>query len=547
MWLFSLSFVFPSLIVCQLLQTCSFILTIGELSSELIINSHKDGTRIALVENKELVEFHFENGKSEFNVGDLYLGTVKKVVPGLNAAFIDVGYEKDAFLHYFDLGPRIRSLNRYVKNVQNKKDISQKLSGFKFEPEIDKHGKITQVLSKNQKMMVQIAKEPISTKGPRLSCEISLPGRYIVLVPFSNVVSVSRKIPDAEERRRLKRLIESIRPENFGIIIRTVARGKDVRELDKDLRTLVDQWQLMAKNLKKAKPRDLILGETSRAQSLIRDMMNENFDSVIVDDKGIYEEVKNFIAKIAPDKEKIVKHHSSKSKLFETKGIEKQLKALFGVSVSLPDGGYLIIEHTEALHVIDVNSGNKSNQESDQEATALNVNLQAVHEMARQLRLRDMGGIIVVDFIDMKSAENRKKIYDKMKEELKKDKAKSVILPLSKFGLMQITRQRVRPELTIKTTEVCPSCNGTGKIEASINIADVIDRNIEHILTKQNEKGLTIHLHPYLYSYFTKGLISIRAKWFFKYKKWIKLTKDTSMGMVKFAITNKNGEEIETL
>ncbi|MCP4521963.1 MAG: Rne/Rng family ribonuclease [Cytophagales bacterium] len=517
------------------------------MNNELIVSTGKKGVRIALMKDKDLIEYHVENQEASYTVGDLYLGVVKKVVPGLNAAFVDVGYEKDAFLHYLDLGPKIRSLNKYTKGLLTGKEIPAKLSNFEFEPEIDKLGKISQVLTKNQKMMVQIAKEPISTKGPRLSCEISLAGRYIVLVPFSNTVSVSRKINDAEERRRLKRLILSIKPEGFGVIIRTVAQNKDVAELNKDLRGLVAKWEQANANIPNTKPKEKILGEVSRVSAMVRDLLNESFDSIVVDDEIVYDEIKRYVQEIAPDKEKIVKLYNSKTKLFESKGIERQLKSLFGKSVSVAGGGYLIIEHTEALHVIDVNSGNKSNIETDQESNALHVNLQAVKEIARQLRLRDMGGIVVCDFIDMRKAENRKLVYDTMKAEMKKDKAKSVILPLSKFGLMQITRQRVRPEMNITTGEVCPHCNGTGKISASIMVADAIENNIDYIFTKQNEQKITLILHPYLSAYFTKGMISLRLKWFFKYKKWIKIQTDSSLSLTTFVIKNSVGEKIELL
>ncbi len=515
------------------------------MNNELYINVGEEGTRIALLQNKDLVEYHFEGSGGGYTVGDLYLGTVQKVVPGLNAAFVDVGYEKDAFLHYLDLGPQFRSLTKYTKNVLNKKSTDYKLSDFELDSDIDKLGKISQVLTRNQKVLVQIAKEPISSKGPRLSCDMSIAGRFIVLVPFTNTVNVSRKIADAEERKRLKRIISSIKPENFGVIIRTVASGKETAELDRDLQTCLEKWQVANKNLRKAAPPEKVLGEMNKVASIFRDMLNESFDSIVIDGKDEYEEAKAYISEIAPDKIKILKHHAGKTKLFEVSGIEKQIKSLFGKSVSLVGGGYLIIEHTEALHVIDVNSGNKSNNEKDQENTALNVNLESVREIARQLRLRDMGGIIVCDFIDMKDADNRKLIYDKMKEELKKDKAKSVVLPLSKFGLMQITRQRVRPELEVVTGEVCPTCMGTGKIGASISIASEIENNIDYILAKQNQKGLYIHLHPYLHSYFTKGLISKRFKWFIKYKKWVRLISDTSLAITEFEITDKNKDAIE--
>ncbi|MEH0158526.1 Rne/Rng family ribonuclease [Limibacter armeniacum] len=517
------------------------------MSNELIINSTQNGGRIALLRDKSLVELHYDSEDSKFQVGDIYLGVVRKVVPGLNAAFIDIGYDKDAFLHYLDLGPRIRSLQKFIKLAQGKhhKHVGYKLGDFRMEPEIDKLGKINEVFKQNQRVLVQVVKEPISTKGPRLSCELSIAGRYLVLVPFSNSINISKKITDASERKRLMRLISSIKPENFGVIIRTVAEGKDVAELDRDLRDLIEKWKRGVELLKTAKPRQKVIGEMSRATSMLRDILNESFDSITVDDSEAFEEIKKFIKTIAPDKEKIVKHYTGKAKIFEQFGIEKQLKTLFGQTVSLPSGGYLVIEHTEALHVIDVNSGNKSNAETDQETTAFNVNLEAASEIARQLRLRDMGGIIVIDFIDMKKAEHRKAVYDHMKKEMKSDRSKYTVLPLSKFGLMQITRQRVRPELNIKTQEKCPTCNGTGKITASIMISDQIESDVEYILGKQNEKNVTLYLHPYLYSYFMVGIPSKRMKWFMKYFKWVKLVQDSSLGISEYRFVNHLNEVIE--
>lgn len=515
------------------------------MSNELIISATQDGCRIALLKDKTLVEFHQESEGSKFTVGDIYLGTVKKVVPGLNAAFIDVGYDKDAFLHYLDLGPQFSSLQKFTKLVRSKKMNGGRLDKFNSEPDIDKHGKIIQQLSKSQLIPVQIVKEPISTKGPRLSCELSLAGRYLVLVPFSNAVSVSKKITSSEERKRLLRLIQSIKPEKFGVIIRTVAENKEVAELDRDLRNLVKTWEEGMTRLPNAQPRDKIIGELDKTSSILRDLLNESFDNVHVDDKKMYDEVKAYIKTIAPDKEKIVKLYHGKAKIYEHYGIEKQIKSAFGTTVSLRTGGYLIIEHTEALHVIDVNSGNKSNREENQETTALSVNVEAAKEIARQLRLRDMGGIIVIDFIDMKSIDNKKLIYKVMKEEMMDDKAKSTVLPLSKFGLMQITRERVRPQMNIITKETCPTCNGTGKITASILTSDLIEKNIEHLLVKQNEKNLVLAVHPYLNAFFTSGLISRRMKWYFKYKRWVTVVIDTSLAVTEYKFLNKEGEEIE--
>lgn len=515
------------------------------MSNELIINSTQDGERIALLQDKRLVEYHFERKDTNYIVGDIFLGTVKKVMPGLNAAFIDIGYQKDAFLHYHDLGANIKTLNKFVKVAQTQKNATPKLNQLKFEPEIDKLGKIADVLKKGQQLLVQIVKEPISTKGPRLSCEISLAGRYLVLVPFSNTVSVSKKIVSKEERTRLKRLITSIKPENFGVIIRTVAEGREVAELDRDMRNMLDNWEKGFNSLKTAKPCDKIIGELGRSSSILRDLLNESFDNIIVDDDQLYDEIKTYIGSIAPDKMKILKQYTGKTKTFEHFNIEKQLKAAFGKTVTIPGGGYLVIEHTEALHVVDVNSGNKSNTEADQEATAVHVNMMAAKEVARQLRLRDIGGIIVIDFIDMKSPESRQRVFEVVKEELKNDRSKSTVLPISKFGLMQITRQRVRPEQNIITGEVCPTCNGTGKITASILVTDEIETAVDDLLTSHNHKSLTLFVHPFVYDHYTKGFYSKQMQWFFKYFKWISLVKDTSLGITDFKVMDDRGEEIE--
>jgi len=515
------------------------------VSTELVINSTQEGCRIALLKDKNLVEFHYDEDGTQFKVGDIFLGKVRKVVPGLNAAFIHLGYEKDAFLHYLDLGPQIRSLQKFTKLTLSGKNISRRLSRFRMEPDIDKFGKVSQVLSRNQQILVQVVKEPISTKGPRLSCELSLAGRYIVLVPFSNAVSISKRITSSEERKRLTRLLSSIKPENFGIIIRTAAQGIEVADLDSDLRNLVKSWEEGMKTLKNARPPQKVIGEVSKTSALLRDIMNASFDNITIDDKPIFEEVKSYIKTIAPKKQKIVKLYQGKAKVFESFGIEKQLKSLFGTTVSVPGGGYIIIEHTEALHVIDVNSGNKSVREEDQEATATSVNIEAAKEIARQLRLRDMGGIIVVDFIDMRRAENKKKIFSIMKEEMKSDRSKFTILPLSKFGLMQITRQRVRPELNIATIETCPTCHGSGKISASILVSDQIEKQLEHLLMKQNEGKITLTVHPFLYAFFTNGIFSARVKWWLKYHRWVSLQKDSSLGITDFKFHNKTGEEIK--
>lgn len=515
------------------------------MNKELIVNSGPSEVEIALLEDKSLVELHNEKSKAGFAVGDVYLGKVRKIMPGLNAAFVDVGYEKDAFLHYLDLGPQVQSLNKLTRLALQNKLRSLTLSDFKLEKDIEKTGKITGVLTSGQQILVQVAKEPISTKGPRVSSELSFAGRYLVLVPFSNRISVSQRIKSAEEKSRLKRLISSIKPNNFGVIIRTVAENKKVAELDSDLKDLVKKWENSVKKLSHAKPHQKIVSELDRTSAILRDILSESFNNIYINDPILFEDTKNYIKSIAPDKVNIVKQYKGKAPIFEHFGVDKQIKNSFGKTVTIRSGIYLIIEHTEALHVIDINSGHRVNKENSQEENALAVNIESAIELARQLRLRDMGGIIVIDFIDMKSAANRRKLFQVMKEEMSKDRAKHTILPPSKFGLVQITRQRVRPEMNLKNVEKCPACDGSGEIKPSILYIDDLENNLKYLIQEQNEKNLSIALHPFLYAYLTKGLFSRRFQWYRKYKRWIKLKPMASYHFLEYHFFNKNNDEIK--
>jgi ribonuclease G len=514
------------------------------VSKELIIDTSSSDVNIALIEDKKLVELNKEKSNPKFAVGDIYLGKVKKLMPGLNAAFVDVGYEKDAFLHYLDLGPQVRSLHRYLEAFTNRKGKIPSFQKFKRERDIDKEGTITDVLVQGQLVMVQISKEPISTKGPRLTSEISIAGRNLVLMPFHDKVSVSQKIQSVEERNRLKTLIQSIKPHNYGIIVRTVAEGKKVKDLDTELKGLVRKWENAFENLKGIRPPYLFIGEINRTSAILRDILNVSFNSITVDDDVIFREIKEYISTIAPEKEKIVKLHKSQVPIFEHYGVEKQIKSSFGKTVSFKNGAYLIIEHTEALHVIDVNSGNRSKTVTNQETNAFETNLAAADEIARQLRLRDMGGIIVVDFIDMQSTDHKLKVNERIKQAMENDRAKHSILPLSKFGLMQITRQRVRPEMHISTTEKCPTCNGSGEISPSILFVDKIESQIETLLAKTKHKLLVIRLHPYVAAYLKKGLFPLSLRWRFQFKTRIKVVSISSYDFLEYHIFDSKGEEI---
>jgi ribonuclease G len=515
------------------------------VNKELIIDASPAEVNIALLEDKILVELNKEKSNTGFAVGDIYLGRVRKIMPGLNAAFVDVGHEKDAFLHYLDLGPQVLSLNKLARLILQGRSKIPSMAEFIPEKEIEKTGKITGVLTAGQQILVQIAKEPISTKGPRVSSELSFAGRYLVLVPFSNRISVSQRIKSAEERNRLKRLIQSIKPANFGVIIRTIAEHKKVADLDNDLKNLVEKWNNLVNRLSHAKPPQKIISEIDRTSVILRDVLNESFNNIIVNDQNLYEDTKNFIRSIAPEKINIVKFYKGKLPIFENFGIDKQIKNSFGKIVTIRSGIYLIIEHTEALHVIDINSGHRVNKEASQEENALAVNLEGASELSRQLRLRDMGGIIVIDFIDMKSAVNRRRLFQKLKEEMSKDRAKHTILPPSKFGLVQITRQRVRPEMNVEIVEKCPTCNGSGEIKPSILFIDELENNLRYLIQDQNEKNLTLILHPFLFSFLTKGINSRQFKWYLKYKTWIKIKSNNTYHFLEYHFFNKNNDEIK--
>lgn len=516
------------------------------MNQELIINSTPNEVVIALLHDKRLVELHREKNNSKFSVGDIYFGRAKKVMTGLNAAFVDVGYEKDAFLHYLDLGPQAQSLIKYVEGVKNGKQSVSNLMYFKNQPEIKKDGKINEIVKSGQNLLVQVAKEPISAKGPRITTEISLAGRYLVLIPFSDKISVSSKIKNYEEKSRLKELMQSIKPKNFGVIVRTVAESKSVSDLESDLNELVKRWEECFSALKTSQPPMRVLGEADRTNVILRDFLNASFNAIHVSDVAVYEDLKSYIKTISPDKVEILKHYSGKLPIFDAYGIEKQIKSLFGKTVHMKSGAYLVVEHTEALHVFDVNSGNRAKSDNSQEENALEVNLEAAVEVARQLRLRDMGGIIVVDFIDMHNAENRKLLYDKLKEEMKSDRAKHNILPPSKFGLIQITRQRLRPEVNIEVLETCPGCGGTGKVQPSILFVDQIDNTLRYILKEQNQKKITLNIHPYIEAYIKKGgfLRSHQWKWYFEHKQWVKVQAVSGQGIMEFKFFNKDMEEI---
>ena len=514
------------------------------VTRDLVINSHASEVDIALLEDNSLVELHRDKTNNQFAVGDVYLGRVKKILPGLNAAFVDVGYPKEAFLHYLDLGLQANSLIKYKKAVVGGDDVP--MDKFKLEPDLPKNGKIGDLLNVGDLLPVQIAKEPIHTKGPRITAEVSFAGRYLVLVPFSNRISVSQKIRSSEERNRLRRLIQSIKPANYGVIIRTVAEGKKVADLDADLRSLISKWEQCIIEMKKMTTFGRMVSEMDQTSVMLRDLLNESFNNIHVNDEKLYEEIQKNIQTFAPQKVDIVQLYKGKEPIFDYFNVTKQIKGFFGKIVTIRNGVYLVIEHTEAMHVIDVNSGHRVNKENSQEDNAFQVNIEAAKEIARQLRLRDMGGIIIVDFIDMHEAKHRKDLFDALVEAMSHDRAKHTILPPTKFGLIQITRQRVRPETEVQVQEKCPVCAGEGKIRPAILFIDEIENHLKYLMVDQNENHLTLQVHPFIYAYLSlDGLFSIRRKWMKKYGKKFKVQSMPEFHVLQYNFQNANGDDIK--
>lgn len=515
------------------------------MKRSLIIQSSSQGLDIALLEDDRVVEFHQDVINKEYLVGDVYLGKVKKVIPGLNAAFIDIGFEKSAFLHYHDLGFNFLNLNEFLKYIdQNKLGKDEYIKTFR-QPLIRKSGEIKELLKPEQQVAVQIIKEPISTKGHRVSSEISLAGRYLVLIPFGRDISVSKRIRDSKERKRLIGIFKETLPPHFGLIVRTAAEGKQSHLLQNDLTNIISRWKILVDNLKNRQSK--LLGEYSKTTSLLRDLLNDSFDSIIVNDRPTYNQLIDYLDSISSDQKRIVKFHKDKTPPFEVYNVDKQLKSLFGRIINLGKGAYLVADKTEAMHVYDINSGSKLAKDSEREDNVLNINMEAAMEVARQLRLRDIGGLIAIDFIDMRSHANQKAVYERMKELMRADKAQHSILPVSRFGIMEITRERVKPAIEIESNETCPVCKGTGETRPSILIIDEIETAINYISSELKERYVKIRVHPFIRTHLIHGLFSIRIKWMIKYKLWISVSASQSIQLIEFQILNKEGKSLEEI
>ena len=516
------------------------------MTSEVIIDVQPKEISIALLEDKNLVEYQSEPRSVSFAVGNIYVAKVKKLMPGLNACFVEVGHEREGFLHYLDLGTQFSSYEKYLKQVMSDRKTLYPIQKATHLPDLPKDGSVQNTLKVGQEVLVQVVKEPISTKGPRLTCDLSFAGRYLVLIPFNDKVSVSSKIKKGEERTRLKQLIQSIKPKNFGVIVRTVAEGKRAAELDSELKILYKRWEDAIIKVQKTTERPLMVyEEESRTVALLRDLFNPTYDGIYVNDATVFQQIRDYVGLIAPEKVGIVKQYTGTVPIFDNFGVTKQVKSGFGKTVNFKRGAYLIIEHTEAMHVVDVNSGPRVKKDNDQEANALETNLGAADELARQLRLRDMGGIIIVDFIDMNKAEDRQLLYERMCKNMQTDRARHNILPLSKFGLMQITRQRIRPAMDVQVEETCPTCFGKGKIKSSILFTDQLESKIDNLVNKIGITKFYLHVHPYVAAYINQGFISLKRRWQMKYGMGVRIVPSQKLAFLQYEFYDQDRQFID--
>lgn len=517
------------------------------MTQEVVIDAlSQDQLTIALLEDGRLAEYQRESKNLSYAVGDIYLARVKKLMPGLNAAFIDVGHEKEGFLHYQDLGIQYPVLAKFVKQQISDRKHLIPMDKVELGDTLPKDDTIDHYLTVGQEILVQVSKEAISTKGPRLTCDISLPGRFMVLCPFMDKVSVSAKIKSSEEKVRLREIVKSLLPKGFGVIVRTSAMGVSTDELSKELTALVGRWTDAMTVLQKGKMPSLCYEETGRAVALLRDIFNPSFQNIWVNDPATFTQIREYVKLIAPEKADVVHLYDEMQPILDHFAVTGQIKSSLGRTVSCKHGAYIIIEHTEAMHVIDVNSGHRSRQSDDQEENALLVNLAAADEIAHQMRLRDMGGIVVIDFIDMHKSENRDQLFSHMKELMKNDRAKHNILPLSKFCLMQITRQRVRPVMDIQQPEACPVCGGKHYVKPSLLFPQRLEEKIDIFVNDRGINDFRLYLHPIIISHLRDGWFfqSLYWQWRRKYGfKW-HLIADQSMEILQYRFLDHDGQEI---
>lgn len=532
------------------------------MKKEIIINGAANETRIAITEDGRLAELFVENPHKERMIGDIYLGRVAKVMPGIKAAFIDLGLGQDGFLHFSDIGSRFEEYQTMLGDDEEEEEekvvLEESASGSAAPPARPERSQRTTPpqghppakdvhLEKGQEIIVQITKEPVGKKGVRVTSEVSLAGRYLVLLPFDGKVGISKKINAFKEKRRLRRIVQTLLPEGFGVIIRTVAEGKEEEALKTDLQDLIDTWREIEKAAKNEKPPALLYKDMATMSSVIRDLFSNDVARVVVDSRKIHKEIRAYIKYTSPQLLDKIELHRDRAPIFDVYGIEKELEASLSRKVWLKSGGYIIIEQTEAMVVIDVNSGRYA-AKREQEQNSLRTDLEAAREVCRQLRLRDIGGIIVCDFIDLEDEKNKRKVFEELRKEFRKDRAKVTVLPMTEFGLVQITRQRVRQNILHSFTEPCPACGGTGLVRSKTTTLNSLERWISRFRSEAKEKRVIIKVHPELGAVLRQGAISRARRIMVKYLVWLKIEADPSIPLGEFrCFSVREGKDITEL
>lgn len=523
------------------------------MNKEIIINTIGDETRIAITEDGLLTEYFVEQADSQRSVGDIYLGRVAKIIPGIKAAFIDVGHKQDAFLHFSDIDPKIEELNALIGDEDADVDLEE-------EDEENNHEKITiqtstnfqrpiqnlPKLEKGKEIIVQVTKEPVGNKGFRVTTRITLPGRFLVLLPFDNKIGVSKKIHDPRKRKRLRKIVRSIIPEGFGVIVRTVAANEDEETIKEELNRLLNTWKEIEQTIKNEKAPALVYKDASTTSSVIRDLFNYDVSKIVVDSKKIYKQLRDYLHQVHPELEDRIELYKGKEPIFDVFGIEPQLRIAMSRKVPLPSGGHIVIDQTEAMTVIDVNTG-KYAASMHQELNSLKIDLEAAREICRQVRLRDIGGIIIIDFIDLEEEKNKKKVFDELKKEFRKDRAKVSILPMTEFGLVQITRQRVRKSIFQRTRDVCPTCGGTGILISKESLLKEIEHWLRRFKLGKFLPKVTLKINPFLEKEILKGFIPRYIRWRLKFRILLNVELDVSLKVDEFRFFDPvTGRDITT-
>jgi|TARA_B110000196_G_scaffold306001_1_gene304166 ribonuclease G len=507
------------------------------MKKEIYISESMGESRIAIIEDSTLVEVYVEKQDKARMVGNIYKGQVENVLPGMQAAFVDIGYDINAFLPFSEI-----ENPAYLADIDESDQKASRGKNGQHRNRKKYQDNINVDLKSGQDIYVQVIKEAFAGKGPRVTTEIALPGRLLVLVPNAKYIGISKKIWDKYERRRLKKIVSSLKDKEMGVIVRTVAEGKSEESLKNDFSMLLDNWEKLESKSKRSKGTTLIYEDLETASSVIRDLFTPDISKILIDSKKMYRKLQSYVEEVSPNMANRLEHYKEKQPLFESMGFESELDKLLRPKVWMKSGAYLIIEKTEAMVVVDVNSGRFVGKKNHEE-NSLKINIETCREVARQLRLRDLSGLVVIDFIDMKEESNRRKVYYELRKELKKDRAKVAVSPISEFGLLEMTRQRIRLSLLDSMSEECPTCHGAGRIMSKETLITRIDHWLRRYKTKHRSLKLKLELHPEIAGFMKDNKKALRGLMWQNFT-YISIDANPEIARDEFRFLNtKNGQE----